>query len=265
MAYEQITFDCGQSVDYEIRFKGNYGAKGEKRAPRRKATPEQMAKQNQWKKETHMHRLLRNNFNTEDHLFTLKWRKGARPSLDEVLKTWKNFADSMRNAYKKYKLPWKWVHRIELGKHGGRHIHIIMNHIDGVDMTALVQSKWKAGHINCTPLYEEGNFKDLAEYMTKLPTEEIEGQLSLFETEEQKAFRKYSHSRNLKEPEVKKKPYKRRTLRKILACGPEQRKGWYIDKASIVMGVNPYTGYSYIHYTEYRIRHGDRRRHDETG
>lgn len=30
-------------------------------------------------------------------------------------------------------------------------------------------------------------------------------------------------------------------------------KGYYIDKESVVYGVNPITGKPYLHYTEYRI------------
>lgn len=264
--YEQLSFfmEKTKSIDRVYRFKGNYGAKGEKRVPRRKATQEQMTKQNQWKKETYMHRLIRNNFDIKDYLFTLKWPKGARPTLEAVMKAWKNFAAAMRKAYKKYGAQFKWIHRMEIGKNGGRHIHVILNHIDGVNMTELVKSKWKAGHINCTPMYEEGNFKDLADYMTKPPDEQIEGQLSLFETEEQKAFRKYSVSRNLKKPEEKRKPYSRRTVRDMVINGPKPTPGYYIDKNSIVTGVNQFTGYSYIRYTEYALP-DPRRRFDETG
>ena len=254
--YEQYTFrmEKTRSNDIVIHYAGNYGARGEKRAKKRQATPEQIQKQNQWKKETYVHRLIRANFDTEDYLFTLKWEKGARPSVEEVGKEWRRFAAAMRREYKKHDLPFKWIHRIEIGKRGGRHIHVIINQIPGENMARLVSRKWMPGSINCTPMYEQGNFKDLAEYMTKPPPEEIKGQLSMFETEEQKAFRKYSASRNLSKPAAEKKTYTRRTVRKIIEEGPKPTPGFYIDKNSIVIGVNQFTGYSYIRYTEYAVR-----------
>lgn len=261
--YEQIIWDLGGSIDNEIHYAGKAGAKGEKRAPRVKPTPEQMQRQNQWKKEVYMHRLIRLNFSKDDYLFTLKYPMGARPTLAQVIKDWQKFRDAMKRAYKKHDVPFKWIYRMEVGMSGGRHIHIIINHIEGVDVLKLVKQKWKPGNVNCQPMYEQGNFKALAEYMTKKPDKEIKGQLSLFETEEQKAFKKFSSSRNLKRPVPKKKKFLRRTVRKILAEGPQPRKGYYIDRESVVMGVNQFTGYSYIRYTEYALP--QRRRYDETG
>lgn len=254
--YEQYIFKMSKtkSNDIVIHYSGNYGAKGEKRAPKKKATPEQIKKQNQWRKETYVHRLIRANFDTDDYLFTLKWPRGDRPTLDEVVKAWDHFRDAMRRVYKKNNIPFKWIHRIEIGKRGGRHIHVIVSNIPGVNMTKLVSQKWKPGSINCTPMYEQGNFKALAEYMTKPLPDEIKGQLSLFETEKQKAFRKYSASRNLTKPIEEKKVYTRRTVRKIIEEGPKPTPGFYIDKNSIVIGVNQFTGYSYIRYTEYAVR-----------
>ena len=38
-------------IEHEIKCAGRYGAKGEKRAQKKKATPEQIKKQNQWNRE----------------------------------------------------------------------------------------------------------------------------------------------------------------------------------------------------------------------
>ena len=42
MAYVVDTYDLGDAIEHEHKFAGEYGAKGEKRAPKKKATPEQM-------------------------------------------------------------------------------------------------------------------------------------------------------------------------------------------------------------------------------
>ena len=43
-------------------------------------------------------------------------------------------------------------------------------------------------------------------------------------------------------------------LRKLIEEGPKPKAGYYIDKDSLEYGVNPYTGMSYLRYTEVRIK-----------
>ena len=47
--YIRQTWDCGNTREVEEKHTGRYGARGQKRQKRRKATPEEIAKQNQWK------------------------------------------------------------------------------------------------------------------------------------------------------------------------------------------------------------------------
>lgn len=61
---------------------GRYGARGQKRQKRRKATPEEIAKQNQWKRERDVRRLIKWNFGIGDYWFTLTYKKGSRPPLE---------------------------------------------------------------------------------------------------------------------------------------------------------------------------------------
>ena len=51
MAHRHDVYRYGKYIEHEIKYNGRYGAKGEKRAPRKKATPEQIQKQNQYNKE----------------------------------------------------------------------------------------------------------------------------------------------------------------------------------------------------------------------
>ena len=75
----------------------------------------------------------------------------------------------------------------------------------------------------------------------------------MFEEKEQKKLLKISTSRNLIRPEPEKKEYHRLTMKKILLEGPVATPGYYIDKDSIVSGINPFTGLSYLKYTEIRL------------
>ena len=62
MAYWHDIYSFSRSIEHEFKFAGRYGAKGEKRAKKEKATPEQIAKQNLRNKETRMRRLMKANF-----------------------------------------------------------------------------------------------------------------------------------------------------------------------------------------------------------
>lgn len=121
MAYTQYTFDLGEYTAYEIKFVGRNGAKGEKRAKRQKATPEQMSRQNQWNKEKNIRYVILANFHTGDAWTTLKYPRGTRPNADRMRKDWKKFRRLMAAYYKKHGIPFKWIKRMEIGKFGGPH------------------------------------------------------------------------------------------------------------------------------------------------
>lgn len=257
--YRKDTWSFRNSNEYEIKYKGRYGAKGEKRAPRKKATREQIKKQNQLKREKEVRRIIKANFNLNDLWVTLKYGAGERPSVSEVTNDLRRFKNHMRMSYKKREQVFKFIQRIEVGKYGGVHIHMLVNRIKGEpDTDELIAKYWNPkrqnGGVNLTPLYQKGDYKDLASYIVKEPNEEQYEQLSLFQMEERKQFIKYSTSRNLERPLPETKEYTRRTVRKIIKNGIKPTPGFYIDEESVDIGTNPYTGMSYIHYTELRIK-----------
>lgn len=155
-------------------------------------------------------------------------------------------------------IPFKFVYRLEVGELGGIHIHMVINRIPDSDI--LIEEKWKnasgGGHVYFSHIYEKGGMKKLAEYIVKKPTEEIYEQLSLFPEEEQKKLIKYSSSRNLIRPKPTVKKLKKMPAG-MATVEPKPTKGYYIDKESIVCGVNPVTGKPYLHYIEYRIGYGE--------
>lgn len=254
MAYTKKTYTFRDCNDVEYSYAGNYGAKGEKRRPRTKPTPEQIEKQNQRNRAKQVCRLIRWNFMAYDLWCTLKYPRGTRKSIREVMKDIQKFNRKLRAAYKKQGVPYKWIRRVEIGERGGIHIHIIINRC-GKDADKIVQECWEPGRVYYSSLYQEGGYTDLAEYITKKPNEQVEKQLSLFEEEERKQLISYSRSRNLVqfEPEVKK--YTHWTMRRVLDGNglPKPSEGYYIDKSSVHMGVNRYTGFAYLHYTEIKI------------
>lgn len=251
--YWQDKWTFKDSNEYEIKYAGNYGARGESRAKKVKATPEQIRQQNQRNKEKRMRRLIKANFSKGDMWITLKYKKGERPHISQVKKDLKKFIDLMRRRYKAQDIEFKFIYRLEIGKMGGIHIHMIIPRIRGADIE--IQDAWKHGRVNYESL-DDGDYKELASYITKMPDEGSYKQLSMFPKEERREFIKYSSSRNLIRPEPERKEFKKRTVRKMILEGIKPTKGYYIDKESIVIGINKYTGMSYIHYTERKLLDG---------
>lgn len=255
MPYRKDTWSFPNSNEYEYKYAGNYGAKGEKRSPRKKATPEQIQKQNQFNREKNVRRIIKANFTPEDLWNTLKYPEGTRKSIEELKKDVKYFTDKMRLEYKKHDEKFKFIYRLEIGKLGGLHAHILVNRSQKIPHTdMLIQEIWKFGRVNYRTLYEYGGYQKLANYIVKKPNKEQEKQLSLFEEEDRKELIKYSSSRNLIRPEPERKEYRRWTMKQLIENGPEPTPGYYIDKSSIHYGVNQYTGMSYYQYTECRIK-----------
>lgn len=245
-------------IEHEYKYPGRYGAKGEKRKKKKKPTPEQVAKQNQYNREVRCRRLIRNNFYPGDYWVTLKYKSGARKGMEDFLKDIRKFIRGMRREYKKRGEPLKFIYRLEIGKRGGLHAHIIINRLPGKACTDLIiRDAWQKvtpdGSVDYTTIREQGGGKDLAAYITKQAGEEIAGQMHLFSKKDQKRLVRISSSRNLDRAEPVRKVYRHWTMKKILENGPEPTPGYYIDEDSIRAGINRFTGFTYYKYTEVRI------------
>lgn len=257
MAYCVDTYECGDVIEHEYKYMGKYGAKGEKRAPRKKATPEQMERQNHANKIKRVKREILLNFHPWDLWLTLKYKRGTRKYTKEVLADVKEWTDKLRKIYRKAGEKLKWIRRIEIGKYGGIHVHILINRPRTIkDIDLVCKDIWGRAGINFQSLREEGGYEQLAAYLCKKGDDETEGQLSFLPDEDRKRCISYSTSRNLIRPEDvrERKQYSHWTMRKIISDGPKPRDGYYIDKNSIRTGINPFTGMSYYYYSEVRIK-----------
>ncbi len=259
MAYTRRKYTFQKSTEYEFVFKGNYGAKGEKRAEKSKATPEQVRRQNRLNKQKKIRRLIKANFSEGDFWVTLTYPKGARPSVNQVMKDWDGFIRRMKTRYKKLGKELKWIRRIEIGSRGAVHAHVIINRLEGEQTDLMIKECWKPGHVNYATLYEEGDYEQLADYLAK--DEMTKKQEAELEQKDRKRLRAYSHSRNLTTVEPQTRTYGHWTMRRIIRDGPKPTPGYYILKDSIRSGVNPYTGMSYLYYTENRLDEAD---HEDT-
>ena len=249
--YIEKKYDLGNRVDHEYTFRGTCGKKGEKRSKRTKATAEQIKKQNQYNKEKRLDRKMRANFTEGESTYvTLTYKVELRPESMETFKTdRKDFIEALRREYKKAGIPFKWISRAEIGKRGAAHLHFLINDIPGVNMIALVSKYWTKGRPMLKPV-DDLNSGQLAEYFTKLSPQDMKGQLTWLSESDQKAITAYSCSRNLinTEPEIKK--CSRRTVEKQIRDGIKPTPGFEVLQDSVRYGINPFTGYSYLHYKE---------------
>lgn len=245
--YIRQTWDFGDTIEIEEKHTGRYGAKSQKREKREKPSPDDIKRQNQWKRVRDLRRVIKWNFRKNDYWITLTYPKGYRPEYAQVMKDIQKMIRKVKDKYKKQGAELKYIYRIAIGKRGGIHVHILVNRFaneqTGSDL--IISECWTHGHVNFRTLYESGGYQDLAEYIAK--------ELEEWEPESMKRFHP---SRNLirKEPEEKK--INRRSLvdKQGIPIPPKAPKGYYVDESSVKTGINPLTGFAYRHYTLVKLK-----------
>lgn len=236
--YRQRKYKFENVIEVKEYHTARYGAPGMERKKKRKPTPEQMERINQRKREQTARHKLRANFKEYDYFSTLTYRREDRPEGMEAAKEhFRQFVRKIRKAYKKAGHELKWMANIECGTKGAWHVHLIINRIPDTDM--ILASAWLHGKIKNELLYQAGDFKDLAAYITKTP-----------KTDQRLADAHYSASRNLPTPAPEDRTYLHwRTWHKVRIPA-----GWYLDPESVYEGINEITGYPYRTYTLLRVR-----------
>lgn len=232
MSYCKRIVKAGSVIDVLEYHTARYGAPGQKREKRRKATPEEMAKANRRNKERRCWHLILANFTTGDYFLTLTYREQERPKdMDMAKNDFRRFINRVKKRYRQKGHELKWIRNIEVGTRGAWHVHMIANRIKGgLD---IIMEEWNHGRIQTQTMYADGRFAKLAKYITKSPGDEQRLQES-----------NYSTSRNLIRPVPEVKHYARyKTWRKI-----RKPKDYYLDPDSIEEGINPWTGYPYRRY-----------------
>lgn len=238
--YIKKIYDMGKVVDIEQYYPGNYGAPGQVRQKKQKATPEQIRKQNERNRAKKLKRIILANFNPGDWHLVLNYRPEERPeNTEQAKKHIRKFIADMRRTYKKAGEVFKYIVVTEHGKKGGAlHHHLIIQDMKTINTPQTVRKLWKYGNMRLTDLYENGAYEKLAEYIIKT------------ETKDPASWATYSRSRNLIVP----KPQRKKIHRRRWPEEPKTRKkGYKIIKDSIVNGFNPVTGYPFQSYSLQRI------------
>ena len=239
MAYKQKKYIFRNAIEIEEYHTARYGAPGEKRREKKNPTQEQIAKMNQRNKEKRCRRKLRAHFSTNDYFTDLTYAKDARPpNMETAKKQFQKFMRIVRKEYQKRGAQLKWIRNIEVGKRNAWHIHLVINRIPDTDI--ILRKAWEHGRVVNELLYEKGEFRDLAAYLTKSP-----------DTDQRLVQSSYWTSRNLPVPEPKEKIYNRW---KTWKDEPYIPKGFFLDKDSYHEGINPITGFRYRSFTLLRTR-----------
>ena len=234
--YKRLTYTFPNAIEIYEHLDGRYGARGSPRQKKKKLTPEQVKKRNQWNRERKARHKLRTWFRENDYLVTLTYRKDERPEdMKQAVKELGKALRKMRNEYRKRGHELRYLRNIEVGTKGAWHIHLAVNRIPDADL--IIKKAWDHGGINFKLLYEQGEFSELAAYLTKTP-----------DTDPRLKESAYHASQNLPVPEPEKKLLTR------WKKDPKPKPGYYIDKESFHEGINPATGYKYRHYTLIRIK-----------
>nr|DAV37849.1 MAG TPA: replication protein A [Caudoviricetes sp.] len=188
-------------------------------------TNEKQVRANRIRGEQHTQRLILCNFSEGDWFarFSAPFGKFTEDEFERVVS---NFFKRVKRRTDKKQIKFKYIGYCECGKLGKNwHLHIV---IENCVREILMECwPWKNG-INFTPLYQDGNYADLAKYIRK----DVNGKKRL------------KTSRNLAKPDVKVIEGKKREYRKLergeaLPC-PE---GYYFYKDE--MWINDYTGASF--------------------
>lgn len=281
MAYREWIYKSPWGIEHVIQYKGAYGGKHERRADREKVTKDQIRRQNQKNKENRVRRTIQLNFRPGDWWITLKYPRGTRKPIEDVIGDFRGFVKTMRKRYKRAGQDLKYIYRVEIGSRGGIHMHVVMNRLNDPKGDLILSDAWTRAR-GMTPIEDMledglcpadglahldhvravGNGKELAEYLVKEQPQELEDGTRL-SRDEMKQTQKYGSSRNLLRPVAEVKDYNHWTMRTILNLGPDgmntkknryRTEGYAVDKDSWVNGINPYTGLTYLSYMEVPIR-----------
>ncbi|MBO7731781.1 MAG: hypothetical protein J6S67_04495 [Methanobrevibacter sp.] len=211
-----------------------FGAPGRRRRKRKMETPEAMARYNDRKRAEKIQMLMLLNFENGYHVI-LDYPKDKRPEKyeeaeDNLRKCLYKISRRLKRSEKKF----KYLAITERGKiREALHHHLIIE--SDPEILKELTDIW-GNHIKFAQMYEEGAYKDLADYFCKIETKE----------EQTKGKSKYHRSRNLKEPTVKS-----RIVSGPLKEDPVIPKGYEIVPESVVNGFNDF---SRIRFQKYMIK-----------
>ena len=210
------TIVAGKTILQAYRASTRVKAEDGKRRPRTNPTPEAVRKINLRNAVRNLTAILNHNFGAADYHLTLTYAR-EEPTKAEARKNLQNFLRNMKNYCRKHGHEWKWVTVTEYENHRIHH-HVVCSGVD----PEVINEKWKYGWVNFKALDDSGNYYRLAEYLVK-ETEKT------FRSPDAVSRKRYSHSRTIVIPEIRKEEVSAR----VLDQDPKPLKGYYIDRDTI--------------------------------
>ena len=252
MPYMEKRVVAGQTIEISRYYTTRTGAPEGVRAKREKPTSERVAKNNARKREDWLRQVMNTNFTDEGFLScTLTYKKGEEPeSIRQVREDAADFAKRFRKCAREFGLEPKYIYTIGAGPHR-RHIHITVSKLPDL---AILAGCWIHGHVNVTPLYTKGQYRDLAHYYLQNAEDTRRQEEELGE----KPGRRFICSHNMEKPKITKKLITSKEFRAEPIQRSERSK-YYIEKDSIWYGICEYTGLPYLRYTLMRLEENNGR------
>lgn len=222
---------AGSTIDVNYRI-SSPKKKGEKRIPQANITPEKVQKINDRNAEKDLTRILNHNFIPGDWHQVLTY-SGKEPTEAQAKKDRGAFLRKLDAEFKKIGKVLKYVCVTEF-RHERIHHHIVCSFID----YEIIAKLWKHGDVRPTLMKRDRNYKRLAAYLIKETTKTFRDETSAFK-------RRYSCSRTIERPEVRKEY----VSFKHLSEDPKPLAGYYIDQDTLRKGTHEVTNYPYLEYT----------------
>lgn len=233
MPYIQETCVAGETIEVLKYFSYRVHTKGEKRSPKERVSTEAQKKVNQRKAAKTLRRLMNTNFKDGDFLLRLDFHKQVPKDSTEMQALTSKALRKLKTEYKKAGLELKYIYVKEVGKRGGRHIHMLVNKCP----PECITNAWTYGGIHIDPLHTQGQYTQIADYFIKYAarTEETEGEL---------IGKRWYGSRNLLKPKVTKKVITAKHFRKDARV----IKGYNLYGEPL-HGISEFSGFEYFSYT----------------
>ena len=238
--YIQNVWSIKGEREVENIFSGRYG----KRTPpsgRRAPTPEEQEQINEQQCIRKLRRKIHANFDKDDLFETLTYGRDRRPDPKGAAHELRLLLNRLRGIWKRAGTDLRYIVVTEY-KSKSIHHHLIVNDLpDGTGAKKIAQSWSRNGHSNTKYLYEDGQYEQLAAYLIKETSK-------TFRDPDNPSKLRYSCSRNLVTPVAKTRILKRDDWPEE----PREPKGYYLEKGSLVNGVNK-MGYRYQYYRLIKI------------
>lgn len=209
------TIVAGKTIMRSLKAITNIG-RGKQRKPKTNPTSSAVQKINFKNAVRMLTAKLNHNFKPGDYHIVLT-HGGEAPSKEEAKKRIDNFKRNLSSWCKRNGIEFKWVEVTEY-KHSRVHHHMVMTKIP----LEVVDKYWKHGYEYPVLLDSSGNYYKLAEYLLK-ETEKT------FRDEAALRKRRYSSSRNVIMPEIKREKVSGREVRKDIV----PLKGYKVDEDTI--------------------------------